>query len=104
MKMEERVISTEKIYDGAIINVERETVELPDGHQSYREIVRHAGAVAVLAITDDNKVILVKQWRSPIAKPTLEIPAGKLDDRDNGDALHAVNRELNEEIRLQALS
>ncbi|ANZ61767.1 ADP-ribose pyrophosphatase [Secundilactobacillus paracollinoides] len=102
MKMEERVISTEKIYDGAIINVERETVELPDGHQSYREIVRHAGAVAVLAITDDNKVILVKQWRSPIAKPTLEIPAGKLDDRDNGDALHAVNRELNEEIRLQA--
>ncbi|WP_054760152.1 NUDIX hydrolase [Secundilactobacillus collinoides] len=102
MNMEERVLSTEKIYDGVIINVEKEKVALPDGHESYREIVRHSGAVAVLAITNDNKVILVKQWRSPIAKTTLEIPAGKLDDRDEGNALHAVNRELNEEIRLKA--
>lgn len=100
MDLEEKVIATKPIYDGAIIKVERETVQLPNGEEAFREVVRHSGAVAVLAITDDQKMILVEQWRAPVGKPTLEIPAGKLDRRDEGNPEHAVIRELNEEIRL----
>ncbi|KRK98294.1 NUDIX family hydrolase [Secundilactobacillus odoratitofui DSM 19909 = JCM 15043] len=101
MTLEEKVIGHEPIYDGAIINVERQTVKLPNGETAHRDIVHHSGAVAVLAITDDQKMILVKQWRAPIAATTLEIPAGKLDERDQNDPAHAAMRELNEEIRLK---
>lgn len=87
-----------KIYDGAIINVEKQTVRLPNGQEAFREIVHHSGAVGVLALTHDNKIILEKQWRAPIGKTTIEIPAGKVDSRDN-NFHHAVIRELNEEIR-----
>ncbi|HBF73779.1 MAG TPA: ADP-ribose pyrophosphatase [Lactobacillus sp.] len=100
MNLEEKVVAHDAIYDGAIINVERQTVELPNGKKAYREIVHHSGAVAVMAITDENKMILVRQWRSPIGRSTLEIPAGKLDQRDDADPQHAAIRELNEEIRL----
>lgn len=75
---------------------------MPNGETAHREIVRHSGAVGVIAITDDERLILVKQWRAPIGQPTLEIPAGKLDDRDSTNTEHAANRELNEEIRLHA--
>ncbi len=98
MDFEERVIGSEKIYDGRIINVEKERVELPDGQTAFREIVHHSGAVGVLALTADNKIILEKQWRAPIKEATIEIPAGKVDSRD-ADFHHAVLRELNEEIR-----
>lgn len=101
MDLEEKVVAHEDIYDGAIINVERQTVELPGGEKAYREVVHHSGAVAVMAITAENKMILVRQWRSPIGRTTLEIPAGKLDSRDGDDPQHAAIRELNEEIRLQ---
>lgn len=101
MNLEEKVIGNEPIYDGAIINVEKQTVLLPNGEKGFREVVHHSGAVGVLAITDDNKIILVRQWRAPISKETLEIPAGKLDERDNNDAEHAAIRELNEEIRVK---
>ena len=90
MNLEEKVIGNEPIYDGAIINVEKQTVLLPNGEKGFREVVHHSGAVGVLAITDDNKIILVRQWRAPISKETLEIPAGKLDERDNNDAEHAA--------------
>lgn len=102
MNLEEKVTSTEQLYHGAIIDLERQTVALPNGQVAHREIVRHSGAVGVIAITDDNKLVLVKQWRAPIGKATLEIPAGKLDGRDAADAKHAANRELNEEIRMHA--
>lgn len=71
-----------KIYDGAIINVEKQTVRLPNGEQAFREVVHHSGAVGVLALTHDNQMILEKQWRAPIGKTTIEIPAGKVDSRD----------------------
>ncbi|GAX03596.1 ADP-ribose pyrophosphatase [Secundilactobacillus pentosiphilus] len=100
MDLEEKVVAHEDIYDGAIINVERQTVELPNGEKAHREIVHHSGAVAIMAITAENKMILVRQWRSPIGRTTLEIPAGKLDSRDGDDPKHAAVRELNEEIRL----
>ncbi len=98
MDFEEHVIGSEDIYDGAIINVEKQTVELPDGQTSFREIVHHSGAVGILALTKDNKIVLEKQWRAPAKKVTIEIPAGKVDSRDSN--FHdAVIRELNEEIR-----
>lgn len=102
MDLTEKVVGSEQLYDGAIINLERQTVVLPSGERAHREIVHHSGAVGVLAITADNKVILVKQWRAPVEKTTLEIPAGKLDERDADDPSHTANRELNEEIRLHA--
>lgn len=100
MDFEEHVIGSETIYDGAIINVEKQTVRLPDGQTSFREIVHHSGAIGVLALTRDNKIILEKQWRAPAKTTTIEIPAGKLDSRDSNFE-HAVIRELNEEIRYQ---
>ncbi|MTV82905.1 NUDIX hydrolase [Secundilactobacillus folii] len=103
MDLEEHVIDHKPIYDGAIINVERQTVTLPNGDTAYREVVHHSGAVAVMAVTDEQKMILVRQWRAPIGKTTLEIPAGKLDSRDGDQPEHAAIRELNEEIRLHPL-
>ncbi|WP_282801281.1 NUDIX hydrolase [Secundilactobacillus kimchicus] len=102
MNLKEEVVEKKQLYHGAIIDLERQTVRLPNGETAHREIVRHSGAVGVIAITDDERLILVKQWRAPIGQPTLEIPAGKLDDRDSTNTEHAANRELNEEIRLHA--
>ncbi|MCT8395310.1 NUDIX hydrolase [Weissella soli] len=101
-QVKETVIKEEVVYSGHIIDVVDETVVLSDGRKTHRDIVHHAGAVAILALTADDKMIVEKQWRAPVRKVTLEIPAGKLDERDHGDALAAVNRELNEEVRLQA--
>ncbi|MCH4165329.1 MAG: NUDIX hydrolase [Lentilactobacillus diolivorans] len=98
MDFEERVTSSTEIYKGAIINVEKQSVELPNGQSAFREIVHHSGAVAILALTRDNKIILEKQWRAPAETTTIEIPAGKVDQRDS-NFHHAVIRELNEEIR-----
>lgn len=102
MKYEERVTSSKVLYSGKILRLEKEQVVTPEGHPADREIVRHAAAVALLMITDDEQMILEKQWRNPVNKVTIEIPAGKLDDRDHGDLLHAAQREMNEETRLQA--
>ncbi|PWG01103.1 NUDIX hydrolase [Levilactobacillus bambusae] len=104
MNFEEKVEKTEPIFHGHIMDVERETVQLPDGQTATREIVRHAPAIGILALTTDNRMILERQWRAPIGQTTLEIPAGKLDARDKNDrdsAEHAAIRELNEEVRLQ---
>ncbi|MDR3191090.1 MAG: NUDIX hydrolase [Lactobacillaceae bacterium] len=100
-QVKETVVAEQIVYDGRIIQVVDETVQLSDGRTSHRDIVHHSGAVAVLALTDDNKMIVEKQWRAPIRQVTMEIPAGKLDARDV-DELAAIKRELNEEVRLQA--
>ncbi|AKP65528.1 NUDIX family hydrolase [Levilactobacillus koreensis JCM 16448] len=101
MDLEEHVESSETLYDGVIVKLERQQVRLPNGDTATREIVRHTGAVGILALTSDNKMFLERQWRAPIHAATLEIPAGKLDSRDADNAEHAVIRELNEEIRYQ---
>ncbi|AYF92438.1 NUDIX hydrolase [Apilactobacillus bombintestini] len=102
MDFEEKVIGVEPKYNGSIINVERQTVELPNGETATRDVVHHEKAVGILVITKDNKMLLEKQWRAPIKKVTMEIPAGKVDSRDNDSSEHAVVRELNEETRLKA--
>lgn len=84
------------IYDGRIIHVYRDGITLPDGTGAVREVVRHIGAVCVVPVTDDGRVILVRQFRYPFGKMIYEIPAGKLDSRDEEHSVAAM-RELEEE-------
>ena len=77
--LHEQTLSSKEIYDGQIVQVYVDTVTLANGQQATREVVRHCPAVAVLAITNDDKVVLVRQFRYPIDKPLLEVPAGKMD-------------------------
>lgn len=92
----EKRLSGELIYDGCVVHLWRDEIELPDGGRGVREIVRHVGAVAVLPLTDKGEVICVRQYRYPFAEVLLEIPAGKLDSPDE-DVLEAAHRELREE-------
>ncbi|WP_245902303.1 NUDIX domain-containing protein [Gracilibacillus dipsosauri] len=95
MNLEEKTIQTKEIFDGKIIKVQVEDVTLPNGHTSKREIIKHPGAVAVIPITKDNKIIFVKQYRKPLEKVLVEIPAGKLEE---GEApITTALRELEEE-------
>ena len=102
MDLEEKTIDRQTVFKGHVVDVELQHVKTPQGNTAVREIVRHAPAIALLVIDDDQKMILEKQWRAPVQNITLEIPAGKLDERDHGDARHAAVRELNEETRLKA--
>ncbi|EJE98345.1 NUDIX hydrolase [Liquorilactobacillus mali] len=99
MKYEEEVISSKEVYRGKIIRVEEEQVKLPNGEKAKREIVRHHGAVAIICVTAENKMIFVKQWREPMQRVTLEIPAGKIEVNETDPKRTAI-RELNEEVRL----
>lgn len=95
LDLTEHTVSKETIYEGKIITVDLETVTLPNGKTAKREIVRHPGAVAVLAVTDEHRVILVKQYRKACGKTLLEIPAGKLEKGEDHAA--CAKRELAEE-------
>ncbi len=95
MVFNEKTITTEKRFEGRIFDVRVESVELPDGKIGYRELVDHPGGVGIVAITDDNKIILVKQYRKAVEKELVEIPAGKLER--NEDPLECGKRELEEE-------
>lgn len=94
--LEEKTIAVEEIFKGRVLDVQRHTVSLPNGETSTRELINHRGAVALLALTKDDEVILVEQYRKAIEQVTLEIPAGKLEKSDNNKKLSAV-RELQEE-------
>jgi len=88
-------ISSEDIYGGIFLNMKRDQVSLPDGNQAIREYLTHPGAVAILAILEDGRVLLERQYRYPIAKTCIEIPAGKLELDE--DPLLCAKRELKEE-------
>ena len=88
------------IYEGKIINVRLDDVELQDGSKSKREVVEHPGAVAILAVTNEQEAYFVRQFRKPIEQELLEIPAGKLDAGE-GPATCAA-RELAEEVGMAA--
>lgn len=96
MDLTEHKISSHEVYNGSFLNVVEDTVRLPNGNEAQRIVVKHPGAAAVLAITAEQKVVLVKQWRYPVGEALLEIPAGKLDGQ-NEDPAHAALRELAEE-------
>ena len=92
----ERCIESELIYDGQVVHLYVDQVELPDGKPGLREYVKHIGAVAVLPLTEDEEVICVRQYRYAHGVVMTEIPAGKLDSRDE-DHVEAALRELREE-------
>lgn len=92
---------SEHVFSGVIMNVYRDTVELPDGSSSTREFIKHIGAVAVVPLTDDGKIIMEHQFRYPLGRTILEIPAGKLDEY-NENRLLAAKRELREETGITA--
>ena len=96
MKLEEKTISSEAIYDGRILHVRFDHVTLPNGKEATREYVRHIGAVAVLPLTDTGEVLLERQFRYPFGEVLVEIPAGKLESPEE-DPRKAALRELEEE-------
>ncbi|WP_282935713.1 NUDIX hydrolase [Paenibacillus sp. RC67] len=98
-KFEEVTLSTEPIFQGRVISLQVDTVRLPNGDIAKREIIKHPGAVAVLAIKDDH-MLVVEQYRKPLEKSQIEIPAGKLDPGE--EPLEAAKRELEEETGYKA--
>ena len=91
----EEKIAEKTVFDGVLLHIQKDTVKLPNGHEATREWVRHQGAASVLPILPNGDVILVRQYRYPIGKVTLEVPAGKLDK--NEEPLNCAIRELEEE-------
>ena len=94
--LEEKQLSREEIYTGSVLHVIRDTVELPNGDISHREVCLHIGAVAVIPLLDDGRVIMERQYRYAHGRVFFEIPAGKLDTPDE-DPTKAALRELREE-------
>ena len=95
MDMREKKISGEVIFDGKVVKLEKDKVLCPNGNESIREIVRHPGGAAILAITDNNEVILERQFRYSYDEVIYEIPAGKLEKGE--DPYFAALREFEEE-------
>ncbi|MBT2214336.1 NUDIX domain-containing protein [Virgibacillus dakarensis] len=94
-KFEEKTIRTEKIYDGKVVKLQVDDVTLPDGNTAKRELIKHPGAVAIIPITKDKKIIFVEQYRKPLEKSLIEIPAGKLEQGEKPEV--TAVRELEEE-------
>lgn len=93
--LNETQLDSTVLFDGKIIRVEKDTVLLEDGTQAFREVVRHPGGVCILALTDRDEVLFVRQFRYPHAAVTMEIPAGKLEYGENPE--ECGKRELLEE-------
>lgn len=96
----ETFVSSKAIFNGKIIKVHCDTVRLPNKKEATREVVDHPGAIAVVPVLDDGRIVMVRQYRYPVDQVTLEIPAGKLDL--NEDPLDCVVRELREETGYEA--
>lgn len=97
-KYEEKTIETKSIYKGKIISLQVDDVKLPDGQLSKREIVKHPGAVALIPVTDEGKIILVRQFRKALERTIVEIPAGRIEPEE--DPQITAIRELEEETGL----
>lgn len=96
MNLTEKTLDVEYMYKGKIINLRRDSVELPDGNNALREVVEHPGGVCVLPLTNDQEILFVRQFRYPYKEELLEIPAGKRNSPDE-DPLECGKRELEEE-------
>ncbi len=96
----EKPLTEDVAWVGRIFNVNRLRVSLPNGKEALRDVVRHPGAVAIVALTDDGRICLVRQYRTSLARVTVEIPAGKLDPGE--DPLTCAERELREETGMEA--
>lgn len=94
--LKETEVTSEEVFHGVLLHVFRDTVKLPNGEHTVREYIKHWGAVCVVPLTDDGKVIMEKQYRYANNRAIIEIPAGKLDSPEE-DRLEAAKRELQEE-------
>ncbi|ANU19594.1 ADP-ribose pyrophosphatase [Planococcus plakortidis] len=99
-KFEEKTIHSERLYEGKVINLKVDDVMLPNGKQSKRELIEHPGAVAVIALTSDKKIIMVEQYRKALERSLVEIPAGKLELGEAPE--YTAMRELEEETGYSA--
>jgi ADP-ribose pyrophosphatase len=101
----ERVVDRNGIHHGRYLTFQVDTIERTDGSRGTREIVAHPGAVAILAIDEQDRVLLVRQYRVAVGEALLEVPAGTLDVAEDGsieDPDHAAPRELEEETGMRA--
>ena len=94
MEFTEKTLNSQIIYDGRVVKVFKDSVELSTGQKSFREVVKHSGGVVILAVKED-KILLVKQFRYPLREVMFELPAGKLEAGE--DPFEAAKRELEEE-------
>ena len=94
MEFTEQTLNSQLIYEGKVVKVFKDSVELSTGKKSFREFVKHSGGVVILAVKGD-KILLVKQFRYPLKEVMFELPAGKLEIRE--DPFEAAKRELEEE-------
>ncbi len=95
MELTEKTVSSQKIFDGRVLHIVLDEVELPDGRHSKREVVNHPGGAAVAALDDENNLYFVRQYRYPYKEVVLELPAGKLEK--GSTPLENAKRELLEE-------
>lgn len=95
-----QIIERETIFEGKVVRLFLDRVRLPNGREAEREVVRHWGAVGMVALDDEGKVFLVRQYRHPVGEELMEIPAGKLDPGE--EPLDCARRELMEEIGYSA--
>ena len=94
MTFEEKTLNSQRIYEGKIINLRKDQVTVSNG-TSYREIIEHNGGAVLAAVTEDEKMVMVRQFRKPAERMMLEVPAGKIDPGEQ--PLEAALRELKEE-------
>ncbi len=92
---EEKTLSSKLIYQGRVVKLRVDTVQMPGGRETTREIVEHSDCVAIIAVDADDNVLLVNQFRKAVEKELLEIPAGGIDADE--DPVAAVRREMQEE-------
>jgi ADP-ribose pyrophosphatase len=98
--VEEKTLSTERLYEGAILNLRRDMVTVRGGRTSYREVVEHSGGVVILGVTPEGEIPMIRQYRKPAGQVMLELPAGKLEKGE--DPKEAALRELKEETGYSA--
>lgn len=101
MNLTEKTVKENEVYKGKLLHVFCDDIELPDGNPATREYIKHVGAVCVVPVTEDGKVVVEKQYRYPFRAVLTEIPAGKLDSKEEPH-LEAAERELREETGAKA--
>lgn len=102
MDFSEKTVKTDRVYEGRVINFRVDTVELPNGNTSTRELVEHPGGVGIVAVDDGGNVMMVRQYRKPYEKMILEISAGKMEKGEEPEL--CGRRELEEETGYAAES